>query len=187
MGSKIKIITMLNSLIRWLFILMLAFLPWVVACADSTRQPKPPLVLPFDVRKAGNKVELEITITERQTYGFELQYFFKENDQVDRARVWQMAGGSLKDQNDKWVELGTSFRIKLKIIRRLEGNEQSQFEEDISNPRLSSWGSGSLYAMLAKVLLDPGLYIVSVENLSDAPEFQGTKVGLRISRAYLGK
>lgn len=172
---------------RWLSIFMLAFFPWLTACANDAQSPKPPLILPFEVQKAGNKVELELRIVERQTYTFELQYFYKKNDQADRAKAWQLAGGSIKDKTGKWIETGAPLRLKLKIIRSLEGNEQFQFEENISNPRLSSWGSDSLNANLANVLLGPGIYKVSVENLSDAPKFQGMKIGLRIARAYLGK
>lgn len=170
-----------------LLIFMPPFLHGLTACANDIQPLKPPISLPFAVQKAGSKAGAEVRIIERQTYAFELQYFHKENDQDDRANTWNLAGGSLKDKSGKWVEPGAPLRIKLKIIRRLERGEQIQFEEDISNPRLTSWGGNSLDAKLANVLLDPGIYRVSVENLNDAPEFQGAKVSLRIARAYVGK
>jgi len=171
---------------RWLSVLVLAFLPWLTACANGSQPPKPPIMLPFEVHKAGYKVESEFRIVERQTYAFELQYFPIENDQVDRDRVWKLAGGHFIDEAGKWVEPGAPLRIKLKIIQIRDGSEQSLFEENIANPHLSSW-SWDLDAKLANVLLDPGIYKVSVENLMYAPEFQGMKVSLRIARAYLGK
>lgn len=176
-----------NSKPRRISIFMLAFLPWLSGCANGSQPPTPPLSLPFEVQKAGYKVESELRIVERQTYTFELQYFFRENDQADRAKVWKLAGGSLKDKTGTRVELGAPLRIKLKIIRKLEDNEQPQLEKNIANPHLYSWGGDSLNSKIANILLDPGIYKVSVENLSDAPEFQGIKVGLRIARAYLGK
>lgn len=171
----------------WIFIAMLSFLPWLSACADSSQQSKLPLSLPFSVEKAGDKAESELRISERQTYTFELQYFYQKDDQIERAKIWHLAGGARKDEAGKWIERGAPLQIKLKIVRRLERSEQLQFEENISNPRLSSWGNNSLEAMLANVLLDPGIYMVSAENLSDAPEFKGKKISLRIARAYLGK
>jgi len=174
---------------KWWFAycLLLAFVPCLAACADNTQLPKPPLSLPFDVKKAGSKVETELKIIELQTYAFNLQYTFRENDQADRARVWNLAGGSVKDEAGRWIELGAPLKIKLKIFRKNEGVEQSVYEGSISSPHLSSWGGNSLNAKLANVLLEPGTYVVSAENLSDAPEFSGTQVGLSIVRAYLGK
>jgi hypothetical protein len=169
------------------YCLLLAFVPCLTVCSDNTQLPKPPLSLSFDVKKAGSKVETELIIIERQTYAFNLEYPFRENDQVDRARVWNLAGGSRQDESGRWIELGAPLKIELKISRKNEGLEQSVYEGSISNPHLSSWGGNSLNAKLVHVLMEPGTYVVSAENLSDAPEFSGTKVRLSIVRAYLGK
>lgn len=171
--------------VRGILIVVLAFFPYLAACTSESHPYRPPLALPFDVQKAENKVETELEIIEHQTYTFALEYFY--TNQVERAKVWSLAGGSFMDQAGKWIEPGAALQIKLKIVRRLEGKEQPQFDGIMTNPQLTSWGGDSLKAKLTNILLEPGIYKVSAENLIDAPEFHGTKVGLRIARAYLGK
>lgn len=171
----------------WPVLLPLAFIPCLSACADSVQPQKPPISLAFQVQKAGGKVETELMIVERQTYGFILQYSFREDDQTDRTRIWRLAGGAIKGESGRWIELGAPLQIKLRVVRKFADGVQSVYEEEISNPRLTSWGRNSLNARLANVMLEPGSYLVSAESLISAPELSEAKVRLNIARAYLGK
>ena len=82
---------------RGVLIVALAFLPCLAACTSESHPYRPPLALPFDVQKAGNKVETELEIIERQTYTFELQYFINPPDETESGRVRKLAGGSFYD------------------------------------------------------------------------------------------
>ena len=42
---------------------------------------------PFEVQKAGNKVEVEFRTVEHRGYLFDLRLMYKEGDQEDRERV----------------------------------------------------------------------------------------------------
>lgn len=175
------------------FTITLVLLLCLTACSSEAPKSNLPLSLPFDVHKAGSKVESKIIVIEQQTYAFELEYSFKKDDRDNRAKVWSLAGGPFRKKALKQgelgerVELGSPFNVKLKISKMLEKNEQFLFDEIISNPRLTSWGERSLNAKLTNITLDPGEYKIYAENENNAPELQGVKVSLHIGGAYLGK
>jgi len=164
-----------------------------VACTGETEKTNLPLSFPFDVHEAGNMVESDFVISEKQTYAFELEYFFKKGDRTDRARVWGLVGGPYREKAPrkgvlgKEVEMGAPLQIRLKIKKSSENKESFIFSKIISNPRLTSWGANSLNAKLTNIMLDPGKYKFIAENMNSAPEFQDVRVNFVINRAYLGK
>lgn len=162
---------------RWLSIFMLAFLPWLMACANDAQSPKPPLILPFEVQKAGSKVETELEVIEHREYIFSLRFGFKKNDEVDRARVKKLVGddGQLKNGDPG---IPTPLRFKINVIDAT--GERPMLEQEISELRLRSWGGDSFDKHIAYVILEPGHYRISIESLKDAPELVGTPIALGI-------
>jgi len=165
---------------RLLSIVVLAFLPWLTACADSTHLPKPPLSFPFEVQKSGSKIETELRIVEDKEYRFALLLLYKEGDQEDRARVRKLAGGHMIDKNGKVIEPGIPILLRFKINVIDASGERPMLEQEVSELRLSAWGSGHFNKQIFYLALKPGRYRVSVESLKDVPELFGTPVTFQI-------
>lgn len=165
---------------RWLSIALMAALPWLSACANSAQPPKPPLSLPFEVQKAGSKVETELQIVEDKEYRFTLLFLYKENDEEDRARVRKLAGGQGVDKNFKLIEPGIPISLKVKINIIDSTGERTMFEQEVSELSLSGWGSGRFSKRIIYLTLKPGHYRVSIETLKDVPELLGTSVIFQI-------
>ncbi|MEF8732481.1 MAG: DUF5625 family protein [Candidatus Accumulibacter meliphilus] len=145
------------------------------------------LTVPFPIGKIGATVTAKFLVRERQTYAFSIRYEYKENDQVDRARVWNLAGGSIQESHGKWVEPGAPLKIQLNVSQQVDGGERLVTEKIVERPRLSSWGAANLDAELIAVTLAPGNYVVTAVSLDEAPSFIGARTSLFIGRAYRGK
>lgn len=162
---------------RWLSIFMLAFLSCLSACAKAVGPPQPPIKLSFEVQKAGNRVETEMRIVERKQYSFRLKFLYKDNDEGDRVRVKKLVG---EDGQFKSGDPGIPTPLRFKISAIDSTGEKPMLEQEITEMRLTSWGSGSYDKIFAFVTLNPGHYRVSVESLKDAPELVGTTVAFMI-------
>lgn len=156
---------------------VLILLPWFSACAQNTLPPKPPLILPFAVQKAGNKVETDLRIVEENEYIFSLRFGFKKGDRADRTRVKKLVGD---DYQDKYGDPGVPTPLRLKISVIEPAGERVAVEKEVSDLRLRSWGGDSFDKHIDYIQLKPGLYRVSVENLQDAPELLGVQTSLGI-------
>lgn len=150
--------------------IMLAFLPWLTGCVNG------PSSLPFEVQKAGNKVEIEFRAAEHRGYFFNLLLMYKEGDQEDRARVRKLAGSYEKDKNGKLIEPGIPIVLRFKINVIDDSGERPMLEQEIPVLGLTSWGGDSFSKQITTVILKPGRYRISVESLKDAPELVGTPV-----------
>lgn len=162
--------------VRRLFIVMLAFIPWLTACANDAGPPKPPLSLPFEVQKAGSKVETELEVIEHREYIFSLRFGFKKNDEVDRARVKKLVGENAQFKGGTGVP--TPLIFKISVIDAT--GERPMLQQEIPELRLRSWGGDSFDKHIAYVILKPGHYRISVESLKDAPELVGTPIAFSI-------
>lgn len=162
---------------RW--VLALCVCPWLCACANGGI-PKPPFKMPFSLEKKGNKIDQRIKIIEHRGYTFSLQFHYKENDETDRSRVEKLMGGYEVDRTGKIIEPGIPMPVLLKISTVNLGNEKTVFEKEV-DPPLVSWGGDSFGKIIATVILEPGIYVMKVENLKDVPELLGTPTTLEVS------
>lgn len=165
---------------KWLFIAMMALLPWLTACAQDAGPPNPPLSLPFEVQQAGNKVETELRVVEHRGYSFDLRLMYKKGDQANRERVRKLAGRYEQDKNGKLIEPGVPILLRLKIDVIDDSGVNPMLEQGVSELKLTSWGGDSFNKRIAEVPLKPGRYRISIESLRDVPELLGTPVILRV-------
>ena len=56
--------------------------------------PVPPIELPFDVQKVGNKIETEFQIIDHSHRLFALNLNYLFSDQITRKRAWELSGGN---------------------------------------------------------------------------------------------
>lgn len=169
-----------------LFTAILAFFPWLSACANA-RPPKPPLIFPFAVQRAGSKIETELRIVEKRLYTIKLLFMFKDGDQEDYARVRKLAGDSAIDKSRKLVDPGIPILLRLKIIQIDAQGQKLLFEKESSEQPCYATGTGRISKRIEDIKLDVGHYKISVENLKDVPELEGTKINFVITFAYTGK
>lgn len=165
--------------------MLLAVMPFLSACKASEDMPKPPLSLPFEIQRAGNKIETKLRVVEHRHYLFNLRLMYKESDQEDRARVRKLAGAYQMDKNGKLIEPGVPIQLRFKINAIETAEERPMLEKDILQPeeiRTISHGADSFNKRFATVILKPGHYKISVESLRDMPELAGTSVLFEIGR-----
>lgn len=153
---------------RWLSFLVLALLPWLPGCAKAE--------WPFEVQKAGNKIEVEYRAREHRGYYFQIRLGYKKRDQADAERVGKLAGKYAKDRSGNLIEPGVPILLRFKIYTIDASGEKLLLEQDVSELRTTSAGSGSYSKEIAMVILKPGRYRISVESLKDVPELIGTSV-----------
>jgi hypothetical protein len=165
---------------RWL--MLLAALPLLSACKEGKEDgdlPTPPLILPFEVQKAGNKVETPLKIVKQREYIFSLLFSYKKGDEIDRARVRKLTGGYEVVKSGKVMEPGIPTPVKLRVIAIEATGEKLVYEKE-TDPILTSWGGDSFAKNIAYVVLQPGDYRIRVESLKDAPELAGTFIAIGI-------
>lgn len=168
--------------LRRRLLVLLAALPLLSACKENKEEgdlPTPPISLPFGLQKAGNNVDTVVRIKKCHHYGFTLMFDYKENDQLDRARVRKLVGGHETDATGVVIEPGILTPVRLKISEISVAGERLVFEKE-STPILSTWGADSFGKRIGEALLQPGIYRISLEALVEAPEYIGTPIYLRI-------
>lgn len=155
--------------------------------------PKPPVSLPLAVHQAEQTASTDIRVVEDRTYLFLLEFKFNENDRADRARVDRLVGGYRKDKNGMLIDPpGIAIPLHLEIrASDAVGEEKVLFGQQVSVGLKYSWGAGSFNRLIGNIRLIPGHYRISVRNLSDHPELQGTPVffviGIRPKTGPLGE
>jgi len=172
--TPVSFVSLLGTTGRWSSVLVLAFLPWLTACANA------PSSWPFEVQKAGNKVEVEFKAGEHRGYLFDLRLMYKEGDQVDRERVRKLAGRYEQDNNGKLIEPGVPILLRFKIDVIDDSGIKPMLDQVTSELRMTSHGADSFDKRIIEVPLKPGRYRISVESLKDVPELFGTPVIFRI-------
>lgn len=171
---------------RWLPIFILSFLPWLTACSKDVGPPQPPINLPFEVQKAGSRVETEMRIVEEKGYWFSLLLRYKQDDMADAERVRKLAGYSDLDKDNKLLRPGVSTPLRFKMHIIDGAGERLMLEQEISELRTTSYGSGRYTKqIISPLVLKPGRYRVSVESLKDVPELIGTPVEFSIGSRKL--
>jgi hypothetical protein len=159
----------------WLVIAMLVVLPYYSACSDSSQLPRPPLFFPFELQKAGNKIETDFRVAEFREHSFTLDFGFKKNDEVDRERVRKFVGDPGQDKYGKQVEPGIPIPLRIRLNLVEAAGERTIFEKEISELRLWAW-NGSFTKLIETTNLKPGHYRIRVESLKDIPELVGTPI-----------
>lgn len=170
-----------------LLAIILTICPWFSACAIHRLPPKPPIILPFAVEQAGNKVETEVRIVKEQSYSLSLYFMHRENDQEDIARVRKLTGSAKKNREGRALEPGIPIPLRVKISVIESEEERLIVDTELSEHRLESWGKNRLGKVITKLILKPGRYRVSIETLKDIPALKGTHINFAIVRTHTGK
>ena len=100
--------------------------------------PRPPVYVPFDITKKGNKAEMVIRLTDdRSSYPFGIGFKYKEGDQTDRARVYKLTGSMVASSKiDKNTE-GSFAKEVTHLFRSFFPNGTKSYPFD-DKPNLQS-------------------------------------------------
>ncbi len=157
--------------------LSMCILSGLSGCASDNQIPKPPLVVPFNLDQPST-LENFFHIVEHDQYSFKLQFSFRENDKLDRARVKELVGGNSVDQSGNPLEPGVPTPVTIEI-QGLESANKCLYTKTI-DPILTSWGGDSFDKVIVNIALKPGSYKIKLKHLRNSPEFQNTKIALMI-------
>lgn len=151
----------------------------VTACVRASEDLKPPIIVPISLRESGDVLTKTIAVVDHHVYYFSLRFSFKENDQVDRARVKGLVGGHEVDKEGKPLKAGLPTPVWLGVYAVDTGREVEVFNKEV-DLILTSWGGDNFKKQIGFIELKPGKYIVRLRSLRASPEFNDTPVAFGI-------
>lgn len=171
---------------RRIFCAIAALLPWSSASPASwfgSGPPKPPLIVPFAVHKAGTIFTTELEIVDHRSYRFSLRLGFKEHDKADRDRVEKLAGKYGRDKNGNLLHPGIAIPLKVNISVIDSSGERTIYDQKIVEEEMYGYGADHYSKTIGAVALRPGHYRFTIESMQDIPELTETPVSLGIGWA----
>lgn len=160
---------------RRLFFVVLALLPWLPALAGS-KPPRPPLILPFAVHKAGTVVTTKMRVVEHRVYTFSLGLGLKKYDREDRKRVQKLAGSGGRDKYGKPLDYGLPIPVRLTISSIDSSNERVIYNKEVREEEMYGFTAEEFSKQIDRIELRPGLYRITIESLQDIPALANTHV-----------
>ena len=146
----------------------------------------PPITVPFPLHKAGARIEIDVRIVEDRSYRFVLMFMFKTPE--ERKRISDLVGGPYNDTDIKGrlVRPGVTVPIHLTVrtIRNGKPNDLLRDERYLAEGR-EGFSANSFYRFFASIGLEPGLYRVTAETLTDVPELASVESHFYFYSRYL--
>ncbi|MGN8275711.1 hypothetical protein [Pseudomonas sp. SMN5] len=160
--------------------LLIVIVALIAALQAADRSPS--YGVPLKIDGPVSTTNLVVRVSKPDTYTVSLSYPYV--DGVERRKAWTLAGGdSLKD--GLWQEPGSPFVFQIRINEISSGKEM--LNQQVTHPKLTSWGSGNLNADLVRIKLESGLYRVFVQRYGNLAEAPPAELQLQFHRAYQGK
>lgn len=189
---------MKNFLIRKLFFgVLLIIFSFITMTQNSnasgfadifkSRPPEPPIYVPFDITKKGNKAEMTFRLKKDTGCVFGISFKYKEGDRGDKDRVRNLTGTQGRGRHDahgNYFDVppekpGIPTPIRLKIFFIIDNQFELIFDQGFE-PVLGSWGANTLTKIVKDILLKPGIYKAEIESLRDSPELIGEKIEFEV-------
>lgn len=127
------------------------------------KSPEPNSVR-ISLSESGTIADFRFQVKKHFPYWFSINFWFSENDKLERARIRKLLGGPAVDKKGKPLEPGISTPVSLKIFAICEdGREIVVYSQDV-DPVLTSWGQVSFGKNIGHYILPPGTYRASLIN-----------------------
>ena len=163
----------------------------------KSRPPEPPVYVPFDITKKGNKAEIMFRLTDdRRSYPFGITFRYKEGDWKDVDRIFKLTGDiptcktdkDGKCERNKYGEViyvkpkepGIPTPVRLKIFLITDNKSELVYEKEIDPALYSGGGSGRIAKGVGNPILEPGIYKAEIESLRNCPELIGEQIEFEI-------
>lgn len=129
---------------------------------------------------------IRFNVDERKIYAFNVGFFYKKNDQYERARVRSLIGdetGKTEDQSAR------SIFIRASLYRVNEGRLSILEKVDFDSRRvkIKSWGDDAFRKEMTSLQLEEGVYELHIEEVLIERDLRISKIRLEIVEAYRGK
>lgn len=155
------------------WILLALMVPVLQACSNKDMRNFPLEPIPLNVGLAGARAASDFFVKREQLYAVDLTYKFR--DQEERGIVMAAA------------RPGAAIKISIAIFRREENGWRPVVDQNVSMPKISSYGAEDLNSELLAVRLVPGEYRLRAETLIGLPTFSSVDTTIRVVKAYRGK
>jgi hypothetical protein len=144
--------------------------------------PKQHIILndPFEVHKAGAMVTTEVQVKEAHHYWFELQFWHKGKDEVEKARIKKLVGSGSINREGNPIDSGIPIPLKITISIIDESGEHVVTEKEVFVGMQMSGGGGHWDRGIGAILIPAGHCRITVESMRDIPELTDVKVILGI-------
>lgn len=186
-GVKIGLATIAHSNVY----LLICMMPWLSACAGEMEIKSPPLMIPVNLSSTSEMIEVAINVSERYTYTFGFSFMFNRSVPNDSKRVLELIGdSSRKADTGRYVNTGVPMMVRLKVDSIETDNNGIHYDKTVSEiPKYAGPGykHDGYDKRIDNILLEPGIYFVTLHNLRPGMEFLNTSVFFHIRKAYFGK
>ncbi|HSM98509.1 MAG TPA: DUF5625 family protein [Gallionella sp.] len=152
-------------------IAMLTLFPWLTACADDARPPKPPLFVLFEAQKAGSMFTTKLKVVEHRRYMFTLMLGAKKGETIEEARrINELAGSDARYKDGTPVSYGIPIPLKLKVSVIEPSGERIIYDKDVHEMEKIGATMFGFEKLIDYIELKPGLYRIDIQSLNDIPE-----------------
>ena len=159
---------------------LFGLLPGLVACVNAGSARKVPLEVPFFLDKVGKVVALEVLITEHQNYTFGIGFIVNRKVPGESERVLKLIGTTARNSTGKYIDLGVPLRVRLEIESLKVKGTPYRLDFETSEIALYAGPYTQYQKKIVAVPLDVGTYRITVTNLLEASQFQGTLINFHI-------
>ncbi|MCA3033074.1 MAG: DUF5625 family protein [bacterium] len=177
----------------FVFFMTLASPVFSVGAAESAPQV-PPIEIPFNTKKIGEKYTFEVNVVEQLTYAVDVRFYitlpnkwshlFDKESPEENKQLFKILGGARKNESGEWVEPGVPIKFRVQI---LQGKTQEIIlDKLVDHPGTAAAYMGR-YATLAAKNLPAGVYTVRIEYLEGAAELASLHAKIWFARAHHGK
>jgi Domain of unknown function (DUF5625) len=161
----------LITVIKQVFIAILALFAWLPASADDVRPPKPPVFVPFEAQKAGSVFTAELQVVEHRSYIFSLELGAKKGQTMEEARrISKLAGRDERYKDGKPLSYWVSIPLKLKTSIVESSGERIMYNKEIHEMETIGTSSRGFKKLIDTIELKRGLYRINIQSLKDIPE-----------------
>ncbi len=147
---------------------------------DASRSPS--YSVPLEINCPVSTTNLSVRVSKPDTYTVSLSYPYIDGG--ERKKAWTLAGGGSLNGGSR-QEPGSPFTFQIRVNEIPSGREI--LNQEVTHPKLTSWGSENLNADLVRIKLERGRYQVFVQRSGSLAEAPPAELQLQFHRAYQGK
>ncbi|WP_426119988.1 hypothetical protein, partial [Pseudomonas sp. DSP3-2-2] len=103
----------------------------------------PSYSVPLEINRPVSTTNLSVRVSKPDTYTVSLSYPYIDSN--ERKKAWRLAGGGSLNGGSR-QEPGSPFTFQIRINEIPSGKEM--LNQEVTHPKLTSWGSGNLNADL---------------------------------------
>lgn len=137
--------------------------------------------MPFSTAIRGSIIEMNIHVSARQTYRFNLNLYFRKNDFADRERVRLLAEGTPNITRNQSRVRGIEIPVRLSIGKIRQNETVPLLSQECTWEHFSGFTADYYETLIGVFTLERGDYHVKLESLQDVTELDDVVVHFQIT------